>query len=320
MQVTERVRIMSELAEQGSFSVAAVQSAYGLSYADARSVVGEMERLRMVKTDEDGAYHLTPYGKDVAERMFVGDDSERVKRLLCEKILILTCPDMKAPECATDYNKDISEICEDEEEDGYEEYDEEYEYDGYDADEFYDEEYDEDEFDEEDDECGEDDDEYDDDDGDNLEDIDFEKYYTPVSEALAMLHKRALSRAERDHKKWSSEGKWARMSLLNGLDMEDSFSVLRLELGYPDGTPFMIRLIDDGIHCYFGDSGRTYDYLRTVSPKEKFECARICARTASDMGATFREGELTMRTSEKTYAHETLMEFVAMIRMICAAA
>ena len=110
------------------------------------------------------------------------------------------------------------------------------------------------------------------------------------------------------------------MSLLNGLDMEDSFSVLRLELGYPDGTPFMIRLIDDGIHCYFGDSGRTYDYLRTVSPKEKFECARICARTASDMGATFREGELTMRTSEKTYAHETLMEFVAMIRMICAAA
>lgn len=308
MQVYERVRIMSELAEQGSFSVAAVQSAYGLSYADARSVVGEMERLRMVKTDEDGAYHLTPYGKDVAERMFVGDDSERVKRLLCEKILILTCPDMKAPECATDYNKDISEICEDEEE----EYDEEYEYDGYDADEFYDEEYDEDEFDEE-----EDDDEYD---GDNLEDIDFEQYYTPVSEALAMLHKRALSRAERDHKKWSSEGKWARMSLLNGLDMEDSFSVLRLELGYPDGTPFMIRLIDDGIHCYFGDSGRTYDYLRTVSPKEKFECARICARTASDMGATFREGELTMRTSEKTYAHETLMEFVAMIRMICAAA
>ena len=211
MLVTERVRIMSELAEQGSFSVAAVQSAYGLSYADARSVVGEMERLRMVKTDEDGAYHLTPYGKDVAERMFVGDDSERVKRLLCEKILMLTCPDMKAPECATDYNKDISEICEEEEEDGYEEYDEEYEYDGYDADEFYDEEYDEDEFDEEDDECGDDDDEYDDD-GDNLEDIDFEQYYTPVSEALAMLHKRALSRAERDHKKWSSEGKWARMS------------------------------------------------------------------------------------------------------------
>lgn len=313
MQVTERVRIMSELAEQGSFSVAAVQSAYGLSYADARSVVGEMERLRMVKTDEDGAYHLTPYGKEVAERMFVGDDSERVKRLLCEKILMLTCPDMKAPECATDYNKDISEICEEEEEDDYEEYDEEYEYDGYDEDESDDEEYDEDEFDEEYDECG-------DDDGDNLEDIDFEQYYTPVSEALAMLHKRALSRAERDHKKWSSEGKWARMSLLNGLDMEDSFSVLRLELGYPDGTPFMIRLIDDGIHCYFGDSGRTYAYLRTVSPKEKFECARICAITASDMGATFREGELTMRTSEKTYAHETLMEFVAMIRMICAAA
>ena len=320
MQVYERVRIMSELAEQGSFSVAAVQSAYGLSYADARSVVGEMERLRMVKTDEDGAYHLTPYGKDVAERMFVGDDSERVKRLLCEKILMLTCPDMKALECATDYNKDISEICEDEEEEDGEEYDEGYEYDGYDEDESDDEEYDEDEFDEEDDECGEDDDEYDDDDGDNLEDIDFEQYYTPVSEALAMLHKRALSRAERDHKKWSSEGKWARMSLLNGLDMEDSFSVLRLELGYPDGTPFMIRLIDDGIHCYFGDSGRTYAYLRTVSPKEKFECARICAITASDMGATFREGELTMRTSEKTYAHETLMEFVAMIRMICAAA
>ena len=135
MQVYERVRIMSELAEQGSFSVAAVQSAYGLSYADARSVVGEMERLRMVKTDEDGAYHLTPYGKDVAERMFVGDDSERVKRLLCEKILMLTCPDMKAPECATDYNKDISEICEEEEEDDGEEYDEEYEYDGYDEDE-----------------------------------------------------------------------------------------------------------------------------------------------------------------------------------------
>ena len=274
MQVYERVRIMSELAEQGSFSVAAVQSAYGLSYADARSVVGEMERLRMVKTDEDGAYHLTPYGKDVAERMFVGDDSERVKRLLCEKILMLTCPDMKAPECATDYNKDISEICEEEEEEDGEEYDEEYEYDGYDEDESDDEEYDEDEFDEEDDEYdGYDEDEYDDDDGDNLEDIDFEQYYTPVSEALAMLHKRALSRAERDHKKWSSEGKWARMSLLNGLDMEDSFSVLRLELGYPDGTPFMIRLIDDGTHCYFGDSGRTYAYLRTVSPKEKFEFA-----------------------------------------------